>query len=144
MDRWTRADVKRLARKVIGPNARVWVHQGRCLLGIEAPARKVRGEVPKGPRPRMVIAAGGSWAELVDRGFVGALKAYEKAAAEGHVPSLASRREAARAELGRLLGKPQVDVEPTRPEIPIAADGAECVEGGAGVDVAGDRSSGVD
>jgi len=92
-DGWTRADVKRLARKVIGPAARAWVGKdGRYYLGVEAPARKVRGTVPKGPPPRLVIAVAGSWAELVGRGFVRALEAYEKAAAAGEVPTLEERR----------------------------------------------------
>lgn len=116
-DKWTRADVKRLARKVIGPHARVWVREGRCVLGVEAPARKVRGETPKGPPPRLVIAAAGSWAELVDRCFVKALESYEKAAAEGHVPTLEARREARAAELGALPGSGDIQAGEEEPAV---------------------------
>jgi hypothetical protein len=71
-DGWTKVDVKRLARKVLGKNARAWAVGHRRYVGVETHGGR-----------RLVLAAASTWAELARVAFVLPLEAAEKAKAAG-------------------------------------------------------------
>jgi hypothetical protein len=73
LDGWTKADVKRLARRFLGERARVWSRIGRVYVGLETPSGQ-----------RLIVGTGKSWADLVQRTFVDALRAYDKFKAAGY------------------------------------------------------------
>lgn len=79
-DRWTKAAVKRVVRPILGPNARVWSTVGRVYVGLE-----VRGR-------RVVIAAGKTWAELIDGAMLKPLAAVERARESGEIQGLIAGR----------------------------------------------------
>lgn len=76
-DRWTRADVKRIARRILGPNARVWSTTGRVYMGLATPSGG-----------RVVVAAGSTWQELIDSALVKPLGALERAREAGKLDGL--------------------------------------------------------
>jgi hypothetical protein len=106
----TKVDIKRLARKVLGPKARVWRVGKRCCLGVELPG-------PDGKSPRVVIASADTWRGLVDAAFVQPLEALEKAKEAGF--DVKSIRQAVREAGGtRALPEgPQAGALPEGPSV---------------------------
>lgn len=75
--RWTKVDVKRMARRVLGTKARVWLAPDtrRWHMGFELPSGG-----------RYSLTSGATLAELVDNSFIKPLASWEKAKAEGYDP----------------------------------------------------------